>query len=261
MDQRQNIENVKRLSSYHFAQEEHFKRLKRISANNLALYDQYASLQYLHKALAHRYKAIIAGMMSSYTIPFRSQKYQKPAGSINQSLLNLLREGGYILYVRHGEANVGEDQPNLSFEDCSTQRNLSDIGRRQAVTYGEVLRRLSIPIVYPVLVSPFCRNRETATLAFGEENVQVDPFWVEIYKLSGNLSKANQESILNYLRSVLEIKPPMGSNKVIIAHSFPKGVGLGEIPDMGTVVVEPQGQGNGYKVVAQISLVELANIP
>ncbi|MCS4438767.1 hypothetical protein JTS92_10110 [Clostridium botulinum] len=34
---------------------------------------------------------------------------------MNRSLLDLLRNGGYILYVRHGEATVGEDQPNLIF--------------------------------------------------------------------------------------------------------------------------------------------------
>ncbi|HYE11014.1 MAG TPA: histidine phosphatase family protein, partial [Patescibacteria group bacterium] len=30
-------------------------------------------------------------------------------------LLDLLRGGGYILYARHGEATVGEDQPYMNF--------------------------------------------------------------------------------------------------------------------------------------------------
>ncbi|SQB93201.1 phosphoglycerate mutase [Clostridium tetanomorphum] len=156
-------------------------------------------------------------------------------------LLDILRNGGYILYIRHGEATVGVDQPNLNFQYCLTQRNLSEIGRRQAVYYGETLRSLQIPINYPILASPFCRTIETAQLAFGMENVKIDPFWVEIYRLSGNLSNEEQNRILVSLQSKLEIKPPQGSNKVIIAHNFPQGIGLGQIPNMGTVIVKPLG--------------------
>lgn len=178
----------------------------------------------------------------------------------NRSLVNSLRQGGYILYSRHGEATVGEDQPNLNFQDCSTQRNLSNEGKRQAIIYGETLHNLRIPVKYPVQASPFCRNIETAILAFGKENVQIDPFLVEIYKLSYNLRENEKQRILNSLRTVLETKPPFGSNKVIIGHSFPKGVGLGKIPDMGTIVIRPLGRGNGYEVVAKISLSELMNL-
>jgi hypothetical protein len=96
-------------------------------------------------------------------------------------------------------------------------------------------------------------------LAFGAENVQVDPFLVEIYRLSGDLNPTEQTKILNSFNSVLEIPPPLGSNKVIIAHSFPQGVGFGQIPDMGTVIIKPRGQGNGYEVVSQVSLSELRN--
>lgn len=47
---------------------------------------------------------------------------------------------------------------------------------------------------------------------------------------------------------------------VIVAHSFPKGIGLSQIPDMGTVIVKPLGQGNGYEVVAKLSLADLLNL-
>jgi hypothetical protein len=180
--------------------------------------------------------------------------------SIVRSLLSLLRDGGLILFARHGEATVGIDQANLNFQDCSTQRNLSYYGRRQALLYGETLRNLDIPVMYPVQASPFCRTRETAKLAFWEENIQVDPFWLEIYRLSGNLNEQEKERILSSLRSVLEIKPTMGSNKVIIAHSFPEGVGLGEIPNMGTVIVKPRGEGNGYEIVTKLTLEEFLTL-
>jgi phosphohistidine phosphatase SixA len=81
---------------------------------------------------------------------------------LHGALLDLLGVGGYILYARHGEANVGEDQPNLNFLNCYTQRNLSEMGRWQAVYYGQILRNLQIPVSYPVQSSPFCRAIETA---------------------------------------------------------------------------------------------------
>ncbi|TCZ78218.1 histidine phosphatase family protein [Paenibacillus albiflavus] len=177
---------------------------------------------------------------------------------VNPSILDPLRQGGYILYVRHGEANVGDDMPNLNFDDCRTQRNLSEEGRRQALLFGESLRNLRIPFQFPVQASPFCRTRESAALAFGESHVQVDPFWYRIYKLSNQTPPAEQANTLAALRTKLETIPPPGTNQVIFAHSFPEGLGLGEIPYLGTVVVKPKGQGNGYDIVGRIFLDEWA---
>jgi broad specificity phosphatase PhoE len=95
---------------------------------------------------------------------------------LNRPLIDLLRGGGFILYAKHGEATLGEDQPNLNFLYCFTQRNLSEMGRRQAVYYGQILRNLQIPICYPIQTSPFCRAIQTAQLAFGNIGIQIDPF-------------------------------------------------------------------------------------
>ncbi|WP_225446099.1 histidine phosphatase family protein [Paenibacillus rhizovicinus] len=172
------------------------------------------------------------------------------------SVINSLRQGGYILYVRHGEATVGEDAPRVDFNDCSTQRNLSEAGRRQAEKYGEALRSLQIPVQAPVIASPFCRAKETAELAFGEGKVQTDSFWVRVYNLSSTLPPAEQQATINDLTTVLETLPPQGSNKVIVAHSFPRGIGLGEITNLGTVIVKPRGQGNGFEIVGRFTLDE-----
>ncbi|MBD7907747.1 histidine phosphatase family protein [Sporosarcina gallistercoris] len=179
---------------------------------------------------------------------------------MNESLLTSLRKGGFILYAKHGEANVGEDLPYLNFQDCSTQRNLSEKGRRQANYYGEILRYLQIPIQVPVPASPFCRAIETAQLAFGSGNVQVNPFWFEIYRLSGNLPSSYRQKTLSDLKAILETLPVEGKNTVIVAHSFPEGVGLGVIPDMGTVIIKPKGKGNGYEVVRQLPLAEWSKL-
>lgn len=180
--------------------------------------------------------------------------------ALNRTLYNSLKRGGFIFYTRHGEATIGRDLTHLNFQNCLTQRNLSEKGRRQAIYYGEILRYLQIPIKYPVSASPFCRTIETAQLAFGSNNVHVDPFWIEVYKLSGNLPSLEKQRILSNLNSVLETIPEEGRNTVIVAHGFPKWIGLGHISNMGTVIIKPNGQGNGYIVVSQLSIADWSTL-
>lgn len=204
----------------------------------------------------HIMTGIFCVILMFHTQPVEASGDSLRSRPVDPSLLNSLRQGGYILYVRHGEATAGKDLADIDFNDCSTQRNLSETGRRQAAQFGEALRRLRIPVQTPVLASPFCRAKETAELAFGKGKVQTDPFWIRIYQLSDSLSPAGQQGIVKDLASVLEVSPSPGTNRIIIAHSFPQGVGLGEIADLGTVIVEPKGQGKGYEVVGRFTLEE-----
>ena len=77
-----------------------------------------------------------------------------------------LQDGGYIIYFRHGEATIGKDQANVIFENCETQRNLSEIGKQQAILIGNVFRKKGIPVEPLIVSSPFCRAIDTAKLAF-----------------------------------------------------------------------------------------------
>ncbi|MEK4660626.1 histidine phosphatase family protein [Priestia sp. FSL H7-0729] len=183
-----------------------------------------------------------------------SPSYASPSSEDAGSLINELRQGGYILYVRHGEANVGEDQPGFSLMDCSTQRNLSVIGKEQAKKYGEALRKLNIPVTLPVESGPLCRTVQTAEAAFGTQNVTIKEFWLRIYELSKNIGAEDSKQIVKDFTNEVEHVPPNNSNRVIIAHSFPSGIGLGDIPNMGTVVIKPLGNNRGYEVIGRLNL-------
>ncbi|MDG0793935.1 histidine phosphatase family protein [Cohnella ginsengisoli] len=248
------------LASHHFQQADLFGHLKLAAASHPALFHHYASQQSLNKAIAHRYAIVSLETGAAYQTDFSMQNDGRHARSFQRALLNSLREGGYIFYSRHGEATEGTDQANLSFQDCTTQRNLSALGRMQAVLYGDAFQKLRIPVAAPIQASPFCRAIETAALAFKTGNIKVDPLGYDIYRLSGNLDQMEQARILNNLNEELEEQPPKGSNKVMIFHSFPAGVGLGPISDMGTVVVRPRGRGKGFDVVARLSLEELNSL-
>ena len=79
-----------------------------------------------------------------------------------------LRAGGMVLLMRHGSTEAGAgDPPGYRLDDCATQRNLSEAGRREAARAGGRLRSIGAPIER-VYTSPWCRCRETARIAFGK---------------------------------------------------------------------------------------------
>ena len=96
------------------------------------------------------------------------------AAQPSTELLSRLREGGYVLYLRHTSTDFSQNDSRMtSFEDCASQRNLTDRGRDEARAIGEHVKRLKIPIG-EVLASPFCRTMETARLAFGKATATSD---------------------------------------------------------------------------------------
>jgi hypothetical protein len=189
--------------------------------------------------------------------PAEKAAAEKMPNGTNPSIFEAIKNGGYILYFRHGEATIGQDQPGLSFNDCTTQRNLSETGKNQARMIGNIFRAKMIPIAYPVIASPYCRTLETAELAFGKPNITVNPILAAVANLGmGGFSVQEAQNALAEFMKILETPPIRGSNKIIVGHSFPDGQVLGEIPYMGTVVIRPKGQGKGYEIVARISLEE-----
>lgn len=87
-----------------------------------------------------------------------------PASVGAADMWQTLREGrGYAVLMRHALAPGSGDPAGFRLGDCSTQRNLSPEGRRQAVAIGAQWRRERMP-VDRVLTSRWCRARDTARL-------------------------------------------------------------------------------------------------
>lgn len=72
-------------------------------------------------------------------------------------------EETYVVLLRHAIAPGTGDPTNFQLDDCSTQRNLSEDGRQQAVAIGEAFRSRNIPVI-EVRSSQWCRCLETAEL-------------------------------------------------------------------------------------------------
>jgi phosphohistidine phosphatase SixA len=86
-----------------------------------------------------------------------------------------LHAGGVAILLRHAQTEPGlGDPPGFRIGDCSTQRNLSPEGRRQAERIGASLAAQRIR-VDRVLSSQWCRCLDTARLAFPGVTVESDP--------------------------------------------------------------------------------------
>ena len=65
---------------------------------------------------------------------------------LNKNLLNQLDDGGKLIFIRHAYAPGSGAPSNFNLNDCSTQRILSNIGRKQAQYIGKFFRENKIPV-------------------------------------------------------------------------------------------------------------------
>jgi phosphohistidine phosphatase SixA len=82
-----------------------------------------------------------------------------------ESLINQLKDGGKIVFIRHSNAPGSGDPNNFSIKDCSTQRNLDYKGIHQSILIGNFFKQNKIPIDQ-VFSSEWCRCKDTALYAF-----------------------------------------------------------------------------------------------
>ena len=82
-----------------------------------------------------------------------------------KNIIENLKEGGKLIFIRHAYAPGGGDPENFNIYDCSTQRNLSESGRIQSRKIGNFFTENKIKIEN-VYSSEWCRCKETASLAF-----------------------------------------------------------------------------------------------
>ena len=85
----------------------------------------------------------------------------------NINLINKLKEGGKLIFIRHAIAPGSGDPENFDINACNTQRNLDNNGKTQAKEIGDYLSRNKI-LIDKIISSEWCRCKETALLAFNK---------------------------------------------------------------------------------------------
>lgn len=163
-------------------------------------------------------------------------------------LVEELRGGGYVIFVRHAATNWYEEAKEesmrasgrLALEDCSAQRNLSERGRAQAERLGVALRALGIP-VSRVAASLYCRCLDTARLAFG---------WAE----PSTLLTAGKAERAQALRDLVNRTVLKGNNTVLVGHGDMMRAGFGiDLREAESAILKPDRSGNP-QLIAHVRL-------
>jgi hypothetical protein len=199
--------------------------------------------------LSHRFAALLFGAFAALALaaPLAlAQASTAPATELQgPALLAALRGGGYILYFRHTSTDFGQNDERMTgYEDCATQRNLTDAGRAEARTIGIALRELGIPIG-DVLASPFCRTMETAQQMFGR--ARASP------AVRGGPSQPASPERYAELRTLLATPVGGGTNLAIASHGNPfrAVVGGPYLAEGEAAVIAPRGS-DGFSIVARV---------
>jgi len=143
-----------------------------------------------------------------FTTPLKSEELQDV-----ETLIQNIRSGGYILYMRHAQTNRSQTDTEIDdLSDCSTQRNLSLEGQKQAKLIGNTLQKLNIPIG-KINTSPYCRCFDTAQLAFG----RADKFSDLRFTISTNQQETQR--LAEVLKNLLATEPNAGTNTILVGHT------------------------------------------
>lgn len=161
------------------------------------------------------------------------------------ALLQQLRQGGFVLYMRHGYTDNSrpDRMPSVDLADCATQRPLSDEGRALMTRVGQAMREAGL-VLGRVLVSPMCRTRESAELALGGGFELFEPLMY-----SANMTSAQKQPRITALRQLLATPPAPGTNTLLVAHApnLADLIGFFVRPEGTVVVFAPRGaQGHEY---------------
>ncbi|MBW4559814.1 MAG: histidine phosphatase family protein [Mojavia pulchra JT2-VF2] len=158
-----------------------------------------------------------------------------------------LQQGrGYVVLMRHALAPGIGDPLDFRLGDCSTQRNLSDEGRKQAVRTGKAFKSRNIR-VSRVLSSQWCRCLETAKLM----NLgAVKPF-PPLNSFFRNYTTQSKQTA--QLRQFILNKRNSSGVVVMITHEVNITALIGDIyPQSGESVVVRANKQNKIEVVGQI---------
>jgi Histidine phosphatase superfamily (branch 1) len=156
--------------------------------------------------------------------------------------------------MRHTSTDFSQNDAGMTrYEDCATQRNLTDKGRVEARAIGEHLKRLGIPIG-EVFASPYCRTMETARLAFGKASATPE--------VRGGPVRSEDPGRYNGLKKLLSAPVPAGTNRVISSHGNPFVAVAGPpyLTEGEIAVVRPEGELR-FTVLARIRPEDWSSLP
>ena len=158
------------------------------------------------------------------------------SASDDAALWEGLKTGRHVALIRHAEAPGVGDPTGFRLEDCTTQRNLSDAGRRQAEQAGALFRKMGVERA-TVYSSQWCRCLDTAR-GLGLGTVVPQPALNSFFE-NGDTEKAQTRQVRELIR-----QRPAGRALVLVTHQVNITALTGVYPASGEIVVlRPENDG------------------
>ena len=168
-------------------------------------------------------------LLNIILIIFLSLTNEIKADSEDQILDNL-QKGGNLIFIRHAYAPGGGDPDNFDIKDCTTQRNLNDVGREQSKKIGKFFKENKIPIDL-VISSEWCRCKDTASIAF--KNYELKNFLNSFY--SAKFAKNKKLQMINLKKYVDNWDGK--KNLVLVTHYVVISEAVNYAPSSGEIVI------------------------
>ncbi len=148
----------------------------------------------------------------------------------NENIINSLKEGGKIIFIRHALAPGNGDPENFDINDCSSQRNLSNKCINQSKIIGKFFLQNKIKID-KVLSSEWCRCKDTAYHSF--KNFETFNALNSFYDIKFAQNKKKQiKELKNYIK-----KWNSDKNLVLVTHYVVILEMLGQSVSSGEIVI------------------------
>ena len=149
---------------------------------------------------------------------------------LNQNIINELKKGGNLIFIRHAYAPGGGDPKNFDINDCKTQRNLSNSGRDQAKKIRSFFKDNNIPIS-KVYSSEWCRCKETASIAFNDFETKsfLNSFFSSQFAKNKDLQMKRLKTFINNWDK--------NKNLVFVTHYVVISESLNYAPSSGEIVI------------------------
>ena len=173
-----------------------------------------------------------------------------PALSQTPDWLDGMRQGGYVIVLRHGATYPDQaDTDPLNPDNVAKQRQLNDDGRAKTRALGDALRKLQISVA-EIKTSVFNRAYETGTLiGLGTVTKTIDI-------TEGGLVVSPNENTrrAQAMRKLAAVVPPASGNVILVTHKPNIMDAFGkdwfDVREGEASVFKPDG--NSYKLVGRV---------
>ncbi len=166
------------------------------------------------------------------------------ATAVASEFAKRLTDGQHVLLIRHAHAPGVGDPPGYSLEDCTTQRNLGEQGRRQAVQIGSWLKQQGIQAAR-LYSSPWCRCRDTAEL-LGLGRVTVE---ASLGSFFNDMARAGDQTARLKTFIAQRMKDDSKAPIILVTHHVNIEAYTGRVVSVGDMVLARVGPGGDVRSI------------